>query len=122
MLCATFFSCIHINLIFFYLPRNAFGYTIVGFPVRIENSKYFRNALIFNFCFILPLDSNTDSYRPLLTKIASAFTTLEVIQQQSMFHYNYSFASLVLSSCVFIDSPNVHLSPTLPPSPQLKPC
>jgi hypothetical protein len=56
----------------------AFDRKIVGFPCRIEHSKYHRNALLFNFCFVLPVDCQTASFEPILRKLAASFSALEV--------------------------------------------
>lgn len=51
---------------------------IIGFPVRIENSKYLRNAVMFNFCFVVALDCQTSCFEPILKKLALLFSALEV--------------------------------------------
>ena len=55
----------------------AFGRKIVGFPVRIESSRYHRNALLFNTCFVLPADRPTAAFEPILRKLAASFSSLE---------------------------------------------
>lgn len=34
------------------ITLNAFGYTIMGFPMGIEGRKYHRNALLWNLAFV----------------------------------------------------------------------
>ena len=58
--------------------RTAFGKKFVGCPVVIDNTKYKRNALIFNVCFVLNQDTNTASYGPVVKKLAAYMVQLEV--------------------------------------------
>jgi hypothetical protein len=55
----------------------AFGHKVVGFPVRIESSRYHRNALLFNTCFVLSADRPTAAFEPILRKLAASFSSLE---------------------------------------------
>jgi hypothetical protein len=63
--------------------RNAFNWTIVGYPVVIQNEKYHRNALMFNVCMLFDrVDNYARSairpYEPLVAKLAKVLRTLEV--------------------------------------------
>ena len=64
---------------FSFFSRTAFGKKFVGCPVVIDNTKYKRNALIFNVCFVLNQDTNTASYGPVVKKLAAYMIQLEVI-------------------------------------------
>ncbi|XP_060602303.1 GATOR1 complex protein NPRL2-like [Ruditapes philippinarum] len=56
----------------------ALGEKIVGCPVCIEDKKYNRNELIFNCCFVFDTDTRTARYEPVVKKLASYFTQLEL--------------------------------------------
>ncbi|GAB5366167.1 hypothetical protein AAMO2058_001121500 [Amorphochlora amoebiformis] len=58
---------------------DACGYRIMGYPVCIENSKYKRNALLFNLAFVFPTDVDLQAYNftQTLTKLANTIQTLE---------------------------------------------
>mmetsp|Transcript_4957 Transcript_4957/g.7660 ORF Transcript_4957/g.7660 Transcript_4957/m.7660 type:complete len:472 (-) Transcript_4957:150-1565(-) len=56
---------------------NACGKRIVCYPIRIENSKYYRNALIFNIGFVFDPETPTNNYILTLCKLASTIETLE---------------------------------------------
>lgn len=58
--------------------RNTCGHKIIGYPVCIENTKYERNALIFNLCFVFDAVTNVLCYEPVVTKLAGYLSTLEV--------------------------------------------
>jgi hypothetical protein len=48
-------------------------FTVLGFPVLMRNPKYHRNALLFNFGFVLRPGVAPEPYQPLLRK-ASQFS------------------------------------------------
>jgi len=60
-------------------------YKVMGYPVSIENSKYKRNALIFNLCFVFDNNADSSSYEQIVTKMAFILKSLEVI---FLFKYN----------------------------------
>jgi hypothetical protein len=73
---------------------NAFGLTILGFPVCLQNTKYQRNALLFNLCFVFALaDASAArqiaSFEPIVRKFATVLATLE---QESEFLFRALFA------------------------------
>mmetsp|Transcript_4797 Transcript_4797/g.13293 ORF Transcript_4797/g.13293 Transcript_4797/m.13293 type:complete len:429 (+) Transcript_4797:79-1365(+) len=57
----------------------AFGSTVMGFPVCIEDSKYPRNALFFNACLIVGNvgPHEEEAYSRVVAKLAGALRTLE---------------------------------------------
>jgi len=60
-------------------------YKVMGYPVSIENSKYKRNALIFNLCFVFDNKADSSSYEQVVTKMAFLLKSLEI---ESNFLYN----------------------------------
>ena len=52
-------------------------YTVVGFPVLMRDPKYHRNALLFNFGFVLRLGVPSEPYQPLLRKVAESLRAME---------------------------------------------
>ena len=54
------------------------GYRIVGCPKSIQDNKYARNALIFNFVFVFKEETDTSAYEPVIQKLGEAFRTYEV--------------------------------------------
>lgn len=69
-------DCLHV--VYFFSCRNTLGQKIIGCPVYIENKKYDRNALIFNCCFLFDEDTRTVRYEPVVKKLATYLTQLEV--------------------------------------------
>ncbi|XP_070192729.1 GATOR1 complex protein NPRL2-like [Littorina saxatilis] len=59
----------------------AFGKKFVGCPVVIDNTKYKRNALIFNVSFVFDKDINTATYGPIVKKLAAYMVQLEMESQ-----------------------------------------
>ncbi|XP_054289536.1 GATOR complex protein NPRL2 [Macrosteles quadrilineatus] len=51
---------------------------ILGFPVRIDNKKYARNAFYFNLCFVFDSWARTVQYEPLVKKLSEYLTAMEV--------------------------------------------
>jgi hypothetical protein len=49
---------------------NVLGYKITGFPVRIDNTKYARNAYYFNLCFVCDAWARTVQYEPVVKKLS----------------------------------------------------
>ncbi|XP_026478571.1 GATOR complex protein NPRL2-like [Ctenocephalides felis] len=54
------------------------GYKILGYPMRIENKKYMRNAFLFNICLVFIEDAHTVRYEPLLKKLSEYLLAREV--------------------------------------------
>lgn len=57
---------------------NALGYKIVGCPVSIGDTKYQRNALMFNLCFVFEQEVDTINHEPVVKKLASYLTQIEL--------------------------------------------
>lgn len=53
------------------------GLIIMGYPVKIENGIYERNALIFNLCFVLG-GGDVGCYEQVVKKMARILRSLEV--------------------------------------------
>ncbi len=51
---------------------------IVGFPLYIEDSKYGRNKLSFNFCFVFRRETDARPWYPLVRKLASTVYAMEI--------------------------------------------
>lgn len=56
---------------------NALGLKIIGYPIGIDDSKYPRNRLIFNVCFVCRPHLRTFHYEPLVKKLNNYFEDLE---------------------------------------------
>lgn len=56
---------------------NALGHKIIGYPIRIDNSRYERNAYLFNLCFVCDSWSKTVQYEPVVKKLAEHLTIME---------------------------------------------
>uniref|UniRef100_A0A0A9Y5U1 Nitrogen permease regulator 2-like protein n=1 Tax=Lygus hesperus TaxID=30085 RepID=A0A0A9Y5U1_LYGHE len=54
------------------------GIKILGFPVRIDNKKYPRNAFYFNMCFVCDAWARTVQYESVVKKLSDFLTALEV--------------------------------------------
>ncbi|XP_062575588.1 GATOR1 complex protein NPRL2-like [Saccostrea cucullata] len=57
---------------------NALGYKIVGCPVSIDDTKYQRNALMFNLCFVFDQNVDTSNHEPVVKKLALYLTQIEL--------------------------------------------
>ncbi|XP_054161680.1 GATOR complex protein NPRL2-like isoform X2 [Oppia nitens] len=57
---------------------NALGLKIIGFPIGINDSKYPRNRLIFNVCFVCNASLRTTQYEPIVRKLANYLIHLEL--------------------------------------------
>lgn len=57
---------------------NSLGIKIKGYPNRIEDTKYERNALLFNLCLIFKPDARTSPYEPLVHKLSEYLLSLEM--------------------------------------------
>lgn len=59
------------------LTVNALKYKIIGYPVRIDDQKYARNAYHFNLCFVCDDWAKSVQYENTVKKLAEYFTMLE---------------------------------------------
>ena len=50
----------------------------MGCPVSIGDTKYERNALMFNLCFVFEQHVDTINHEPVVKKLASYLTQIEV--------------------------------------------
>jgi hypothetical protein len=57
---------------------NVLGYKITGFPVRIDNTKYARNAYYFNLCFVCDAWARTVQYEPVVKKLSEYLVCIQV--------------------------------------------
>ncbi|XP_012249642.1 GATOR complex protein NPRL2 isoform X1 [Bombus vosnesenskii] len=53
-------------------------YKILGFPVKIDDKKYARNAFYFNLCFVCDAEARTVHYEPVVKKMSDFLMALEV--------------------------------------------
>lgn len=51
---------------------------ILGFPVRILDNKYARNALHYNLCFVCDSDARTVQYESVVTKLSDYLMGMEM--------------------------------------------
>ncbi|KAG6442811.1 GATOR complex protein NPRL2 [Manduca sexta] len=56
---------------------NALGHKVVGYPIRIDNSRYERNVYLFNLCFVCDSWSKTVQYEPVVKKLGEHLTIME---------------------------------------------
>ncbi|XP_034839220.1 GATOR complex protein NPRL2-like isoform X1 [Maniola hyperantus] len=56
---------------------NALGHKIVGYPIRIDSSRYERNMYLFNLCFVCDSWSKTVQYEPVVKKLGEHLTLME---------------------------------------------
>lgn len=59
------------------LTVNALKYKIIGYPVRIDDQKYARNAYHFNLCFVCDDWARSVQYENTVKKLAEYFTMME---------------------------------------------
>jgi len=57
---------------------NALGLKIIGYPIGIDHTRYARNRLIFNACFVCRPQMRTFHYEPLVKKLNRYFEELEM--------------------------------------------
>ncbi|XP_062523134.1 GATOR1 complex protein NPRL2-like isoform X2 [Corticium candelabrum] len=60
------------------MTSNTVNLKILGCPQSIEDKKYKRNALLFNFGFVFDPDAKTTAFQPVIKKLSSCFRTLEL--------------------------------------------
>lgn len=54
------------------------GIKILGFPVRIDDKKYARNAFYFNLCFVCDAWARTVHYEPVVKKLSDYLIGMEL--------------------------------------------
>ncbi|KAI8928411.1 nitrogen permease regulator 2-domain-containing protein [Entophlyctis helioformis] len=69
-------------------------YKVVGHPVLLENTKYERNALLFNLCFVFERGAITACYEQVVCKMARVLKSLEV---ESEFLHNATTKASILN-------------------------
>lgn len=72
----------------FILYRTLKDYKILGFPVKIDDKKYARNAFYFNLCFVCDAEARTVHYEPVVKKMSDFLVrsyTLEIIALSTFF-------------------------------------
>lgn len=57
---------------------SAVNLKILGCPQSIEDKKYKRNALLFNFGFVFDPSAETTAFQPVVKKLSGCFRTLEL--------------------------------------------
>ena len=62
--------------------RTLKDYKILGFPVKIDNKKYARNAFYFNLCFVCDAEARTVHYEPVVKKIADFLVNICCLKTQ----------------------------------------
>nr|CCA21887.1 conserved hypothetical protein [Albugo laibachii Nc14] len=68
------------------------SFTVIGYPVCIEDDKYHRNALLFNIGFVAEEGAQLSALRPLLRKFG---TLLEMMERQSGFLHKETTKALL---------------------------
>lgn len=63
----TFLFC---YIFFSFVYRTLKDYKILGFPVKIDDKKYARNAFYFNLCFVCDAEARTVHYEPVVKKMS----------------------------------------------------
>lgn len=58
--------------------RTLSDYKILGYPIRIDDKKYARNAFHFNLCFVCDSTSRTVHYEPVVTKLSDYLIAMEI--------------------------------------------
>ncbi|XP_076263040.1 nitrogen permease regulator-like 2 isoform X1 [Rhynchophorus ferrugineus] len=53
-------------------------FKFLGFPVRIDNKNYARNAFHFNLCFVCDSDARTVQYESVVTKLSEYLMSMEI--------------------------------------------
>ncbi|KAH1016390.1 hypothetical protein HUJ04_007617 [Dendroctonus ponderosae] len=51
---------------------------VLGFPIRIDNKKYERNAFHFNLCFVCDSETRTVQYEHVVTKFSDYLMAMEI--------------------------------------------
>lgn len=77
------------NLKILFSFRTVWGLKILGFPVRIDNKKYARNAFYFNLCFVFDSWARTVQYEPLVKKLS------EYLVKLKYFNFNITMLKII---------------------------
>lgn len=56
--------------------RTLLGCKILGFPIRIDNKKYARNAFYFNLCFVCDALARSVQFEPVVKKLSDHLVRL----------------------------------------------
>ncbi|XP_055386114.1 protein PF3D7_1417600-like [Condylostylus longicornis] len=77
----------HVELQRSFLCLSLLGFKILGYPVRIDNKQYARNAFYFNLCFVFAPTTRTIGYEPVVKKLSEYLLSMEkssrLLSQQS---------------------------------------
>lgn len=58
-----------------------FGKKILGYPIRLKNESYARNAFYFNLCFVFQPTTRTVRYEPIVKKLTEHLIHLEISEK-----------------------------------------
>lgn len=61
-----------------FLSVSLLGRKILGYPVRIDNKLYARNAFYFNICFVFDPVTRTIGYEPVVRKLTEYLLSMEL--------------------------------------------
>lgn len=61
-----------------YITITIGSFKICGLPVAIEDSKYDRNCLLFNLCFVFNIDDDTSVFEGVVRKMSRELSSLEL--------------------------------------------
>lgn len=67
----------HSSSVSFVHHRSMFGKKILGYPIRLQNESYARNAFYFNLCFVFQPTTRTIAYEPIVKKLTEHLISLE---------------------------------------------
>lgn len=68
-----------------FLSVSLFGFKILGYPVRIDNKLYARNAFYFNICFVFDPITRTVGYEPVVRKLTEYLVSCNEIHVEIIF-------------------------------------
>lgn len=57
------------------------NHRVIGFPVELQGTKYKRNYLKYNLCFVFERSADLSCYQPIVRKVARVLTACEVYVQ-----------------------------------------
>lgn len=57
------------------------GKKILGYPIRLENKTYARNAFYFNLCFVFEPTTRTIGFEPIVKKLTEYLISLELSER-----------------------------------------
>lgn len=61
-----------------FLSVSLLGHKILGYPMKIDNRLYARNAFYFNICFVFDPVTRTIGYEPLVRKLTEYLLAMEL--------------------------------------------